>query len=49
MNYRTFQVSIATDSGLKFVEVVACDIDSARADVVETYGQDVDIVAVSVF
>ncbi len=45
MNYKTYEISIATANGLKFVEVVACDLHSAQADVVETYGADVEIVS----
>lgn len=45
--YRTFEISIATNNGLKFMEVVACDMAAAKADVVEAYGADVEIVAVT--
>lgn len=45
MTYLNFEVSIATNAGLKFLEVTACDITSAHADIVETYGADVEIVS----
>lgn len=48
MTYHTFQIAIATNNGLKFLSVVACDMQSAKADVIEAYGSDVDIVSVSV-
>lgn len=49
MNYIPYIVTIvgAADS-LKFIEVVASDIDSAMGDVRAAYGEDVDIVAIRV-
>ena len=44
MKYITFEVSIATNNGLKFFEIVACDMDAAHADIRATYGNDVEIV-----
>ena len=46
MNYFTFEISIAAGNGLKFLEVVAVGIEAARADVVDAYGADVEIVSV---
>ena len=44
MTYATYTVSIANSVGLKFLQVVACSIDAAHADIRATYGDDVDIV-----
>jgi hypothetical protein len=44
MKYIKYEVSIATNSGLKFFEIVACDLEAAHADVRATYGDDVEIV-----
>lgn len=48
MNYLSFEVAIATAFGLKFLEVVAVDLAAARADVIDAYGADTDIVSVRV-
>lgn len=44
MNYTTFQVSIVCGDALKFLQVVACDIAAAHADIRASYGDDVEIV-----
>lgn len=44
-SYRTFEIAIATNNGLKFIEVVAFSLSSAHADIRECYGQDVEIVS----
>lgn len=44
MNYTTFRVSIVSGDALKFLVVVACDMDAAHADIRATYGDDVQIV-----
>lgn len=44
MKYITFEVSIVSGNGLKFFEIVACDMDAAHADIRATYGDDVEIV-----
>lgn len=46
MTYKTYQVSIVSDNGLKFFEIVACDHQAAIADVQATYGDDVEVVSV---
>lgn len=43
ITYRTFEIAIVAKNGLKFLEVVACDMQSAHADVREAYGADVEI------
>jgi len=35
MNYSTFEVSIESRNGLRFIEVVACSVQAAIADVEE--------------
>lgn len=48
MSYHTFEVAIATDDGLDFLSVVACDLSAALADVREAYyGDTLDIVSVT--
>jgi hypothetical protein len=44
MKYQSFEVSISTNNGLKFLEIVACDLEAAHSDVRATYGDDVEIV-----
>jgi len=44
MNYQTYEVSVATNTGLRFLEVTACDLQAAHADVVAAFGADVEIV-----
>jgi len=41
---KTYEISIAAKNGLKFIEVVACDLQSAIADIQEAYF-DVEIVS----
>lgn len=48
MKYHTFQIAIVTNKGLKFMEVVACDMQAAHADVRATYGEDVEIASTGV-
>ncbi len=45
MNYKNFEVAIVSGNGLKFIEVTACDIAAAQADVREAYGVDVGLVS----
>lgn len=47
MRYYSFEVSIASNDGLKFLSVVAVSVDAARADIREAYGPDVDIVCIT--
>lgn len=42
--YTAFTVSIVSGNGLKFLTVVACDINAAHADIRAAYGNDVEIV-----
>ncbi len=44
MNYSTYEVSIEAGDSLKFVQIVACDMAAAHADLRATYGDDVVIV-----
>lgn len=46
MKYATYEISIVSADSLKFIEVVACDLAAAMADVKEAYGNDVDVVSV---
>lgn len=48
MAYQTYEVSINAGSSLKFVEIVACDMQAARADIRATYGDDVEIICTRV-
>jgi len=48
MKYHTYKVSIATSNGLKFLEIVAIDLQSAHADIREAYSEDVVIVNSSI-
>jgi hypothetical protein len=44
--YKTYEISIeAGGYSLRFVQVVACDIEAAHADVKAMYGDDVVIAA----
>ncbi len=45
MNYLTYEISITTSNGLRFIAVTACDLSDALADVVEAFGADVEIVS----
>lgn len=47
MKYNTFEIAIATDDGLDFLSVVACDLSAALADVNEAYSSP-DIVSVTI-
>lgn len=48
MTYRKYTVAVATDQGLDFLEVVACDVSAALADVREAfYADTLDIVSVT--
>lgn len=46
MKYATYEIAIAAGDSLKFIEVVACDLAAAVADVKEAYCDDVDVVSV---
>jgi hypothetical protein len=48
MKYQTYEVSINAGSGLKFFEIVACDMQAAHADIRAAYGDDVEIVCTRV-
>ena len=37
MKYNTYEISIVAETGLKFIEVVAIDLQSAIADVQESF------------
>jgi hypothetical protein len=39
MNYRTFSLLIRTGDTARHIEVVACDLSAARADVEAAYGK----------
>lgn len=43
MPYQTYEISIVSGDSLKFIEVVACDLNAAIADVKEAYGNDVEV------
>lgn len=46
MNYQTYEISITSvNNTLKFVEVMACSLSAAHADIRECYGDDVEIVS----
>lgn len=45
MQYQTYEIAIPNSTGLRFLEVVACSIDAAHADVREAFGADVEIVS----
>lgn len=44
MTYQTYEISIIGINGLKFIDVVACDMQAAHADIRAAYGDDVEIV-----
>lgn len=44
MKYQTYEISIVCGDSLKFIEVVACDLQAAIADVKEAYSDCVQIV-----
>jgi hypothetical protein len=48
MAYQTYEISINNGAGLKFMEVVACDMQAAHNDVKAAYGDDVEIVSTKV-
>lgn len=47
MSYHTYEIAIATAAGLKFIEVVSCDLHAACADVREAFA-DPEIVSARV-
>lgn len=48
MNYQSYEVSIDTGNGFKYIEVVSCDIQSAHADIRAAYGESVEIICTRV-
>lgn len=46
MTYLNFEIAIVAGAGLKFLDVVACDMAAALADVHEAFA-DVEVVSVS--